>query len=527
MFANLGKYMLFIIRRERINSLVWAICLTAFTISMALLYPNLFPNKEALANMWNALNTPAMIAMMGPLYGSNSLTLSISMAQQCMIWIAIAVIVMNILFVNRHTRADEELGRHQILTSLPIGRLSGPKATIELAFLLNLTIAIISALGLIATGLDGMSVAGAFSYTLSLAAQGTLFAAITLLTAQLFSTSKGCLGVAFAILGLSYVLRANGDMSDNVLSIISPLGLGLRIQAFYKNDFLPVIFLYIEAIVVTGIAFWFNLRRDIGAGVFPAKKGKAHASFFLRSPFGFAWRLSRGSFFAWGFAIFIMSAMYGSVIGELGEFAKGNDVLQQILGDGSGSSIAEEALPMLCGVMALIATVPVIGTITRIYGEEKRHRIEQIYATSVSRKSIFTSFIGIAIIESIVFTLLSAIGLYVTSYSANIVSFKTIAGASFIFVPAMLTLAGQTALFVGIAPKLTVIVWALFGYSFFVLYFGRLFNVPKWAVNISPFGTTPILKDVTARPLIVLCIIAIVLGVIGFYGGYKKRDIKG
>ena len=435
--------------------------------------------------------------------------------------------VMNILFVNRHTRADEELGCHQILTSLPIGHLTAPLGTIKLAFLLNLAIAIISALGLIATGIEGMSVAGAFSYALSIGAQGMVFAAITLLTAQLFSTTKGCLGVAFAILGLSYVLRASGDMSDNVLSIISPLGLGLRIQAFYKNDFLPVIILFIEATVITGIALYFHLHRDIGSGVFPAKKGKAHASLFLRSTFGFAWHLSKGAFVAWGIAIFVIGAMYGTVIGELGEFTKGNEVLQQILGAGSGQSIVEDALPMLCGVMALIATIPVITSITRIYGEEKRHRIEQIYATSVSRKAIFSSFVGIAVLESIIFTLLSAIGLYATAQNTNLLSFRTIMAASFIFVPAILTLAGLTALFVGIAPKFAAIVWALFGYSFFVLYFGRLFDLPKWAINISPFGTIPILKDIKAEPLVMLCLIAIILCLIGYWVGYKRRDIKG
>ena len=527
MFANLGKYMRFIVRRERINSLIWIVCLASFTISMALLYPNLFPTKEDLVNMWTALNTPAMVAMMGPMYGADSITLSIAMAQECMIWIAITAIVMNILFVNRHTRADEETGCHQILTSLPIGRLTTPLGTIKLAFLLNLTIAIVSALGLIATGLEGMSVAGAFSYALSIGAQGMVFAAITLLTAQLFSTSKGCLGVAFAILGLSYVLRASGDMNDNVLSIISPLGLGLRIQAFYKNDFLPVIILFIEAIVITGIALWFHFHRDIGSGVFPVKKGKAHASLFLQSTFGFAWRLSRGAFVAWGIAIFVISAMYGTVIGELGEFVKGNDVLQQIMGSGSGQSIVEDALPMLCGVMALIATIPVITSITRIYSEEKRHRIEQLYAASVSRKSIFGSFISIAVLEAIVFTLLSAIGLYSTSQGTSLLSLRTIVESSFIFVPAILALAGLTALFIGIAPRCSVLVWALFGYSFFVLYFGRLFDLPKWAINISPFGTIPILKDVTASPLIILCLIAIAFCLVGFWGGYKRRDIKG
>ena len=520
--------MRFIVRRERVVSSLWFVGLVGFIALMAAMYPGLFPTKEALLSMSATLDMPAMIALMGPVYGVDAITPAIAMAQQCLLWIAIAAIVMNIFFVNRHTRVDEELGRHEMFASLPVGRLSGSLATIKSAFMLNAAISVFSALFIIAINIEGTNVAGAFSYALSIGAQGMVFASVTLIAAQLFSTARGSMGAAFAVFGLAYMLRASGDMAGNALSVISPLGLGLKVQAFYANDFIPVIILFIEAVVIAGIALLVNTKRDVGAGVFAARKGRANASRFLQSPFGFAWRLSRNNFIVWAIAFFVLGAMYGTVIGELDSFVEGNDMIKQMLeSQGGASSLAEAFLPMLCGIMALLTSIPVIGTINRMRGEEKRGRMEQIIARAVPRAAVFSSFSIISIAESIVFTFLSAFGLYATSKGTGILPFETIMGAAFVYVPAILTLAGITALLVGLLPKLTTLVWALFGYSFLMLYFGRLFDVPEWAVRISPFGNTPSVpvQEFSAAPLIVMCAIALALAVTGFFAGYNRRDV--
>jgi ABC-2 type transport system permease protein len=435
---------------------------------------------------------------------------------------------MNIFFVNRHTRVDEELGRHEMLASLPVGRLSGSLATIKMAFLLNATVSVLSALAIIAINIEGTTASGAFAYTLSIGAQGMVFASVTLLAAQLFGTARGSMGVSFAALGLAYIMRASGDMADNALSYISPMGLGLKVEAFYTDDFAPVAILFAEAVVIAAIALFVNTKRDVGAGVFAARKSKAHASRFLLSPFGFAWRLSKNNFIAWAVAFFVLGAMYGTVIGELDKFVEGNDMIKQMLeAQGGSGSLAESFLPMLCGIMAWIAAIPAIGAMNRMRVEEKRGRMEQIYARAVSRASIFGSFTIIAIFESLILMFLSGIGLYATSQGTGILPLETILGASFVYVPAILVFAGLSALLVGLLPKLTSIVWALFGYSFLMLYFGRLFDVPEWATRISPFGNTPGIpvQEFNAIPLVLLLIIAAALTAAGYFAGYKRRDV--
>ena len=528
MVANFAKYVKFILKREWIISLVWFVALSFFALLLAAVYPGMFPDEIAKAGMVATLNTPSMIALMGPVYGLDAMNPAIIMGQNCLVWFAIAIIVMNIFFINRYTRTDEELGRLEMIIALPVGKLTDSVSMIFLSFMLNLLIALSIAVFTLVTGIEGSSLLGALVYGLSIGMQGFAFAMWALLMAQLFSTASGSIGAAFALMGISYMLRAYGDMNDNLLSYISPMGLGLKVEAFYTNHFMPVFVLFAQAIVVAAIALWINARRDLGKGVFPARKGKAHASKWLLSPLGFAWRLLRNGFFAWSIGVFAMAAVYGSVIGELDNFVEGNEMMQQMLqGQGGAATLSDAFIALLNGIMALLISIPLISCVNRLRNEEKRGRLEQIVATSISKKSILWSFILIAVLESLVLTLFGVFGLYAAATSSGLVAFGTLMKAAFIYLPALFVTISFAVFLVGMFPKLTAFVWLVPGYSFLTFYFGRLFRIPEIALKISPFGNIPQLpvQEFSLMPLMVLCVIAIgfcAMGVVGF----ERRDVK-
>jgi ABC-2 type transport system permease protein len=307
-------------------------------------------------------------------------------------------------------------------------------AAITAAFLLNAFISAASALGLIALNIEGTTAAGAFAYTLSFGAQGFLFAAVTLLAAQLFSTARASSGAAFAVMGVSFMLRAYGDIRNNILSYISPMGLGLKVEAFYTDNFVPVIVLFAEAVAISAVALAINLKRDVGSGVFPARKGREHASYFLKSPFGFALRLLRNSILSWSMVFIAVGAMFGSVISQLDSFLESNELMRQLLTIQSGAvSTAEAFLPMLCGMTAMIISIPVITAISRLYGEEKRGRMEQIYARAVPRTALFLSFAAIALAQAVKFTLCSVFGIYAAAQGTGLLQLSTLMKASFVY----------------------------------------------------------------------------------------------
>jgi ABC-2 type transport system permease protein len=524
------RYLAFIFRRERISTSVWILSLLAVSVGVAFAFSQLFNTPEDLRMMAETLSNPAMQALIGPVYGIDSLTPTMLMAQEMLIFMIITVAIMNIFLVIRHTRADEEQGRLEMLRALPIGRLTNPAATLFFALLTNLIITLAIALGLIASGLEGMQVGGAFIYAGSIGVSGFLFASIALLMAQLFSTARGALTGAFTIMGIFYILRAFGDMSGNALSYISPMGLALRVSSFYENIAWPILALFVLALIIGIVALLVCRTRDLGEGIIPARAGRQHASRFLQTPFGLTWNLVRGNFLAWSIGLFALGATYGAVIGEISEFVQTNEMFQLLLGLGQGDlvthEIVESFVSMILVVMAMIAVVPVIIIANKIRNEEKQGRLEPIFARSVKRRHLLFSYTIIAALGSAWFIFCSALGLYLAGTGTGLLNFGDTIRIALFYIPAMLAVLGLTVCLVGLLPKLTGLVWVVFGYSFITVYFGPLLNLPTWTAKLSPFGHH---LDLTTErffttPLFVLSLLAIVLCIIGFLA-FRRRDI--
>ena len=527
------KYLAFIFRRERLNTPIWILSLVAVSVGVAIAFSHLFPTPEDLQLMAETVSNPAMQALIGPVYGLDSLTPSMLMAQEMLAFMMITIIIMNIFLVIRHTRNDEELGRLEMLRALPIGRLTNAASTLFFALLVNLVVAVVIAVGLIFANTPGMQVPGAFVYAFSLGASGFLFAAIALLMAQLFSTSRGAMTGAFTLMGVFYIMRAFGDMNGNVLSFISPMGLGLQVSSFYENIWWPILVLFVQALVVAVIALLICRTRDLGEGVIPARAGKQHASKSLQTPTGLAWRLVRGNFIAWSVGLMLLGATYGSVLGEIEEFVKTNEMFQLLLGlggDAAGDSITGEIASsfaaLIMVVMAMIAVVPVVIIVAKIRSEEKQGRLEPVLARSVNRKKLILIYTIIAAVGSVGFMLCCALGLYGAAASTGLLDFGETIRSSLMYLPAILSLLGLAVFLIGLAPKALGLVWLLFAYSFVAVYFGPLMNLPAWTAKLTPFGHIPhsSADSFSATPLIILSAIAAALIALGVQS-FAKRDI--
>ncbi|MCL2827057.1 MAG: hypothetical protein FWD72_06610, partial [Eggerthellaceae bacterium] len=503
---------------------IWVVALAGSTMMFAALYPSLVPGQAEMLQLVTTMSSPAMVAMMGNTYGLDSLTQASVFSQECLIWYMICIAIMNIFLVNRHTRTDEELGRLEMFRALPVGRLTGTFATIVFAFIANLLVAVLTAVLLLILNIGGTDVAGAFAYGFVLGGVGFVFAGLTLLLAQVFSTSRGVTGVSFAFFLLFYIMRASGDVSGNALSLISPLGFGLKVEAFYSNDIVPIVVMVIEGLVLTVAALAVCAVRDHGAGIVPARKGRSHASRFLRGPLGLAWRTTRGTAIAWAVGMLVLGAAYGSVCADINSYVEGNAMIQQILGTGGSQVILDNYLALIYSIMSMVTSAPVVLTVLHVHGEERRGRLEQILAKSVSRTRFFGSFFFVALCESAVLQFVLALGL--VAAAGGQLDFGAVLAAGFSYLPAIWAMAGLAILLIGFIPKLSALVWAMFAYTFFVMYFGRIMDVPEWVTRITPFGNIPQLpvQDFNAVPLIVLTLIAVAFTALGTWR-LKERSI--
>ena len=519
-------------RQDRKKIIIWLLGLIVVTIAAAYSYPDIYkdePSKQAFAL---TMDNPAMVAMLGPGYSDEHYLQSIGtlFAHEMLLFSVVAVAIMNILLVGRSTRADEEDGRIELIRALPVGRLTYVTSSMIVILITNILLVILIGFGLMALGINGLNAESAFLYGAILGSSGIIFAAFTAVFAQLAETSRETTTLAFGFLIMTYLIRATGDVSNETVALISPLGWMVRTGVFADNDWWPVIVALALSVVIIALAFYLNVIRDIGSGFFPARKGRKHASTFLLTPFGLAWRLQRTSIISWAIGLFALSASFGAILGDLELYFADNEFVQAFLPSDAGYTMTEQFITLLMAIMALLSTIPVVQAVLKLKGEESKDRIDHYFSRAVSRTKLLGSYYGLAFVLSLLYQGLVAIGLW--SVGAAVMeeglSFTTTISSAIVYLPAMWLLVAFAVFFIGVLPKATGFIWFYVIYCFIVIYLGGILDFPKWMNAISPFDHIPQIPadDMKVIPLITLTIMTLLITLLGFVG-YKRRDIRG
>ncbi|HHY14587.1 MAG TPA: ABC transporter permease [Firmicutes bacterium] len=520
----------FSLRRERVGIPVWIISIIGVSVAVALAFPAIYPPGPERDVVAETLQNPAMISMIGPAYGIRNYHMGAVMAHQMLLFTAVAVAIMNILLGVRHTRNDEELGRTELIRSLPVGGLSSAGVALLMLALTNLALTLGLAVGLGMLGLEGMDWNGSILYGAAVGACGMFFAAATVLIAQLTETARGALGFSFAFLALSYLLRAVGDVGTELLSLVSPLGLVLRAQIYVNNYWWPISILLGVSIFLIYLAFLLNAGRDVGAGLIAARPGRTKASFYLRGPLGLALRLQGAALIGWAVGMFVLGAVYGSVFADIDAFFQTSDIFELLLPSIEGFSLTEQFTATLLAVMTMIGLIPVLLAVLKLRSEERRNRTEHLLALPVSRKSLMGSHIALAVFTSLVMQLLTVLGLWLAAsmVMTEPLDFAWLLRGAAAYLPVYWVMIGLAAVLVGFIPKVAGLIWLHLGYTFFVVYLGGLLRVPAWMVKLTVFGYVP---DVPLEPMGALrtAILLLAAACFIFLGllGYGRRDVHG
>ncbi|MCQ6276880.1 ABC transporter permease [Bacillus sp. V3B] len=530
LFKGTGHLTYLMFRQERFRILIWLIGLIAVTLAAASAYPGIYPDEPSRLAFALTMENPAMIAMIGPVYPAVYYTIGVIFANEMLLFTAITVAIMNILLVGRSTRADEEEGRTEVIRSLPVGRLSYMSASMFVMFLINILLALFIGIGLGALRVDGINFEGSILYGSILGATGLIFTAFTAFFAQLSETSRGATTLSFATLIVAYIIRAIGDVSNETLSLLSPLGWIVRTEVFAGDDWWPIFLTVAVAIVMLVAAFYLNAIRDVGSGFIPERKGKKYASSFLQTPLGLILRLQRTHIIAWSIGLFLMSASFGSVLGDLETYFADNEFVQAFLAEDPAYSMTEQFITLLMAIMALLSTIPAVMLVLKLKGEENKNRTEHFYSRAVSRTRILGSYSLLAIVLSFVMQSFVAVGLWSVGSTMmdGVLTFDSIYTSALVYLPAMWIVIGFAVLFVGVVPKATGLVWFYVIYCFIVVYLSGILDFPEWMNNLSVFEHIPQIpiEDMSFVSMILLVFISIVLTIIGFIG-YNKRDLAG
>ncbi|WP_156752013.1 ABC transporter permease [Mycobacterium sp. E2497] len=513
------------LRRDRISLPLWVLLLS---VPLATVYvgsiEKVYPTQAARAGFAaSIMASPAQRALYGQVYNDSLGAVGIWKAGMFHLLISVAVI----LTVIRHTRADEEAGRTELLDSTAVGRYAGLSAALLLSFGASVATGVIGAAGLLTTDVPP---GGSLAFGAALACSGLVFTAVAAVAAQLSPSARTARGAAFAVLAAAFTLRALGDAGSGSLSWLSPLGWSLQVQP-YAGDHWSVLALHVATTVaLTLVAYRLLAGRDVGAGLFAERPGPGSAAPALGNVFGLAWRLDRGALVLWTVGLCLYGVLLGSVVHGIGdELGNSNAARDIVVRMGGTNALAEAFIAVAFTMLGMAAAAFTVSLTLRLHQEETAQRAETTLAGAVSRTRWLASHLLAALLGSAVAMLVSGVAAgLVYGAAAGDVGGKlaVVMGSAAVQLPAVWLLSAVTVAVFGLAPRFTPVAWGVL-VGFIALYLiGSLAGFPQWLLDLEPFAHIPrVGADFTGVPLLWLLAIdtgLITLGVMAF----RRRDLR-
>ncbi|MEU8350527.1 MULTISPECIES: ABC transporter permease [unclassified Streptomyces] len=526
--AGTGTLIRFGLRRDRVRIPVWLLALLLGTVSTANSLSTLYTSAADRASTAETMGSPAGLATSGPRHYLTDYNFGSMMGHQMLGFTAVLVGLMSVLIISRHTRAEEETGRAELLRSTVVGRHAQLAAALSVALVANVALALLLAAGLSGLGIEGIDAGGSLLYGFAHAAVGMVFAAVAAVTVQITPWARGASGMALAAIGAAYVLRAAGDVGNDWLSWISPIGWVQRTYVYLDDRWWPLLLALAFAAAAAAVAFPLSTRRDVGAGLRPQRLGSRTASGPLTHPLGFALRLHRGMLAGFGAGLLMLGAVYGSILGDADDLLDDIDQIQEALAAMGGASVTESFAAMTMIPVSVVASVYVVMAALRPRAEESAGRAEPLLATGLSRTRWAGSHIVVSLAGGTAMLLAAGLsfGLLGAATTGDGGLVLRLTGAALAYAPALWVTTGVATLLFGWYPSAVTVAWLVPVYGFVVGYLGQMLQFPDWLNNVSPFGHVPQLPaaDMNWTPLAILTLVAAALIWAGL-AGFRRRDL--
>ena len=512
------------LRLDRVRLTVWVLGLAVMPMATAANYVKLYPTQQDLQAVSGVLANPSLVALSGPLF---DVSIGGITAWKIGVTEFILIGLMNLLTVVRHTRTEEETGRLELIGATVVGRHAPLTAALLVTTLANMATAGLIALGLLATGLPA---AGSLAFGLATGLVGMLFAAVAATAAQLTQSARAASGIASAVLGGTYLLRAVGDTGPTWLHWLSPIGWALHMRPYAGERWWVATLFVAVAAVFTTVGYALAGRRDLGAGLLPQRPGPAEAAPALHSPLALAWRLHRGLLLGWVIAMALTGAVLGGAAAGIGGLRSPNQQLTDILTRmGGHNGLTDAFLAAIFGITGMVAAAYTVQTTLRLRQEESSGRVEALLAARVGRLRWAASHLAFALLGTALLLAVAGVagGL---AYGAQVQDISgqvgRLLGAALVQLPAAWVLAGFGTALIGLAPKLSGLAWAALILSVLLVELGALFGLNQWIVDLTPFAHVPKLPGsaFTMTPVLWLTVTAVALGATGL-AGLRRRDL--
>ncbi len=508
--TGLAPSLRLVLRRDRIQLVVWLLLYAAMAASAYSTAKTNYPDAASLQSAARAASeNPSLVAMFGPVYSATTGAVGVI---KLVVMMAAALGLLTGLLVIRHTRADEESGRREMLGASAIDRTAPAIAALLESVGLSVAIGVLSAAALIGTGADarGSVLFGAL-WTLT----GIVFAAFALLCAQVTEGARAARGLFAVGLGVAYLLRAVGDVaairSDGAppaepgwASWLSPLGWAQQLRPYSDDRPWPILLLVAVSVVLTAVALRIAAQRDLGAGLIPVGRGRERGGALLASVEALSWRLHRGQLIGWSIGMLAVGLAFGgmgSAIDSLAGTSGIRDMLERL--GGANGTLLDIFFGAEFSIMGMAIAALGISVVNTACTEETSGRAEYLLSAPVARLRWYVSHLVAALIATAAAALALGVGVSLTAGRQLIVP-------ALATLPAVWVITAIAALAGAVSAHWAAVGWVVLALCVMTMV-ADVLNLPDWVAEVSPFkhvATQPGAAVLTGATIILVVIAA-------------------
>jgi len=523
-----GALVWLILRRDWVLLVLFIALPVLIVASQTTALQELYPTAEARQTFTQQSNTnPATLGMLGPIFAPS---LGSLVAWRVGVMGMIFAGIPSLLLVIRHTRAEEESGRRELLSSTTAGRNAPLTAALAAVLAANLALAAAVTIILLAIGLPAT---GSLALGLSFAGAGWICAAIGGVAAQASEntgTARGISLMAFTVLFLPRIAgdAAGQDSEVAWLAWLSPLNWTRLTSPFADEKWWVFALILGFTAVLTAAAYALCAGRDLGAGFLRPRPAPAQAAAGLSSPLALAWRLHRSTLLSCTAGFALIGGLAGSVAPIstelLGETQPGGEFLAFAGADDVGEAFVSLIVYALS--VSLVSAYAIMAVL-RLRSEETSGHADSLLSGPTPRLRWAWSHLLIAALGPV--ALLAALGLS-AGLTYSLVSgdiageLPRILGSTMAALPAVWVMAALATAAYGLFPRFAALLgWGALGVFLLTELGWETQQISDAVFAVSPFSHVHPSTEVGPFTLLSLTAVAAALTTGGLLG-LRKRD---
>jgi ABC-2 type transport system permease protein len=443
---------------------------------------------------------------------------------------SILAAVWAVFAVVRALRAEEDLGRQELVLAMPVSRLVAYGAALTGVAVATAILWLAATLALVAARLP---LGGSAYLALATIAAVPLFGGVGAVASQLAATRRGALQIGLAAVAIAYLLRVVADIAGGAgaLRWATPLGWVEELRPFAGPNSAPLILLAGAAVALLVAGGAVARTRDVGNGLLPARDRAPTRLRLLGSPAGEAFRAERGSLAAWVFGIGVFALTVGILSTA---FSKANlsTSLEEELRKLGGTSIVTPAGALGFYFVFFVLLLSLFGCsqVAAARREESDQRLELLLALPVGRTRWLAGRLCLAGAAATALALVAGVLAWAGASAENAgVGLPRLIGAGANSLPAVFCFLGIGALAYGVVPRASAgVAYGVVVGAFLLQLVGALVGVPHWLLSVSPFQHVAPVPGAPFRPAAAATLLAVGGGAtIAALASFARRDVIG